>query len=237
MTDLGATTWPEASDLADTGATLLVPVGATEQHGPHLPLTTDTDIAVAIASGAASADPRLVVGPPVAYGSSGEHQGFAGTLSIGQDATEQLLVELVRSAAIHFHRTVLVCTHGGNSAPVARAEHLLRAEGRSVLAWSPRWRGDLHAGRTETSLMLAIAPHRVHRDRAEAGDGRPLATLLPLLRSGGVRSISANGILGDPSGASADEGRTLLDAAVDDLVWAADQLTCSANTEVRGCNE
>jgi creatinine amidohydrolase len=80
-----------------------------------------------------------------------------------------------------------------------------------------RWDGDPHAGRTETSLQLALAPERVHLGLAEAGDQRPLADSLPLLRSGGVRAVSANGVLGDPAGASAREGSELLDALVADL--------------------
>jgi creatinine amidohydrolase len=221
MTRLADTSWPTAGDLAAAGAVLVVPVGATEQHGPHLPLTTDTDIAVAVAEAAADLDPRLVVAPAVAYGSSGEHEGFAGTLSIGQEATEELLVALVRSAVTSFDHVVLVCTHGGNAGPLARAVDRLDSEGRPVTAWWPRWRGDLHAGRTETSLMLAIAPPRVDRGRAEAGDRRPAAELLPRLRAAGVRAVSANGVLGDPEGASAEEGRALLRAAAADLAAVA----------------
>ena len=66
--------------------------------------------------------------------------------------------------------------------------------------------GDAHAGRTETSLMLALAPSEVLLDRAAAGDTRPIAELLPELRAHGVREVSPNGVLGDPAGASAEEG-------------------------------
>jgi len=218
---LSHATWPEVGDLADSGATLLVPLGATEQHGPHLPLTTDTDIAAAIAHGAAERSPMLMVAPPVAYGSSGEHQEFAGTLSIGQEATELLLVELGRSAVLTFSLVVMVSAHGGNSAPLARAMARLKDEGRAVRAWSPRWgieRGGLHAGRTETSLMLAIAPDRVHLERAEVGDLTPPDVLLPNLRLHGVRLVSPNGVLGDPTGADAAEGVSLLARAADDLI-------------------
>ena len=69
-------------------AVLVIPLGATEQHGPHLPATTDTDVAVAVAVAAAALDPLLVVAPAVPYGSSGEHAGIAGTPSLGQEATE-----------------------------------------------------------------------------------------------------------------------------------------------------
>jgi mycofactocin system creatininase family protein len=161
MTALADSTWPEVATAAGAGAVLVVPLGSTEQHGPHLPLTTDTDIAVAIAREASARRPRLVVAPPVAYGSSGEHDGFAGTLSIGQEATELVLVELGRSATAQFDRVIVVSAHGGNAAPLARAVSRLADEGRAVEAWWPKWGGDLHAGRTETSLMLAIAPERV----------------------------------------------------------------------------
>jgi creatinine amidohydrolase len=227
-------TWVEMAQRAVSGAILLLPVGSTEQHGPHLPLTTDTDIALAVAIGAAQRVDRLVVAPPLAYGSSGEHQGFAGTLSIGRDATELVLVELVRSAGVDFRRVVMVCAHGGNSVPLGRALARLTAEGRAVTAWSPPWSGDLHAGRTETSVMLAVDPGRVRIDRAEAGDPRPSATLLPLLRSQGVRGISANGVLGDPTGASADEGHRLLALAIDDLVEMVQRPAVISNREVTG---
>jgi mycofactocin precursor peptide peptidase len=215
---LAASTWPELSHLAGSGGWLVIPLGSTEQHGPHLPVTTDTDIAVAIAEGAADRDTGLTVAPAMAYGASGEHQGFPGTLSIGQDATQLLLLELGRSAATDFAGTVMVSAHGGNAAPVARAMTRLAEEGHPVWAWSPSWSGDLHAGRTETSLMLAVAPDRVRLELARAGDRRSLDELLPLLRSGGVRSVSANGVLGDPTGSSADEGARLLDRAVEELL-------------------
>jgi creatinine amidohydrolase len=217
MTRLAETPWPEVAALAAAGAVLVVPLGATEQHGPHLPVTTDAEIATAVVEAAAAADPLLVSAPVVAYGSSGEHAGFAGTLSIGREATEALLVELGRSAADTFGHVVFACTHGGNAAPLTRALRRLTAEGRSVSAWWPDWGGDLHAGRTETSLLLALHPGRVRVDAAAPGEVRGLDELLPLLRAGGVRSVSANGVLGDPAGATAGEGRDLLAAAAADL--------------------
>ncbi len=192
---------------------LAVPVGATEQHGPHLPLTTDTDIAVALVARLAGA----VAAPPLCFGSSGEHAGFAGTLSIGQSATQSVLMELGRSACDSYEHVLFVSTHGGNAAPVARAVEYLRFEGRDVRAWSPRFGGDAHAGRTETSLMLALAPAQVRMDLAEPGCTDDIAKLLPRLRRDGVRAVSPNGVLGDPTGASAAEGRALLERAAAEL--------------------
>jgi mycofactocin precursor peptide peptidase len=229
---LGAWPWTEVTRHAGPDAVLLVPLGSTEQHGPHLPVTTDTDIATALAEQAAEQDDRLIVAPALPYGSSGEHQGFAGTLSIGLEATELMLVELGRSARLDFGHVVVVSAHGGNAQAVSRAMERLAGEGHPVVAWSPRWKGDAHAGRTETSLMLAIAPERVRIEAAEAGDQRSLAQLLPHLQRGGMRSVSANGVLGDPAGAHADEGRQLLAAAVAELLELVGGLSEVEDVEV-----
>ncbi len=206
---LGDQVWP----AVDGAATLLVPLGATEQHGPHLPLATDTLIAAELARAAAAAwsgPGVVVVAPPLPYGASGEHQSFPGTLSIGTEALELLLVELVRSATETFPRVVLVNGHGGNHAAVAAAVRRLRGEGRDVRAWHPRIPGgDAHAGRTETSLLLAIAPELVRGEAAAAGNTAPLGDLLGPMRAGGVQSVSANGVLGDPAGANVQEGAEL----------------------------
>jgi mycofactocin precursor peptide peptidase len=218
VTELAGLTSPEAGELAAAGALLAVPVGATEQHGPHLPLSTDTDLAVALCARLAAARPGVLAAPPLAYGGSGEHQDFPGTLSIGTEAVELLLVELGRSATRTFSRVLLVSTHGGNAGAVRRAERRLRAESRDVLAWLPTWQGDAHAGRAETSLELALAPDRVRLGRAEAGDTRPLTELMPELRRSGVRAVSPNGVLGDPAGASAAEGAAMLGSLFADLL-------------------
>src|SRR5206468_4142943 len=102
--------------------------------------------------------------------------------------------------------------HAGNAEPLASAAATLRAEGRVVLAWFPRLKGaDAHAGRTETSLMLAVDPASVLLSAAEPGVTEPLSTLLPTLRNKGVAAVSKTGVLGDPSGATAEEGMALLD--------------------------
>ena len=115
-----------------------------------------------------------------------------------------VLVELVRSA--DFARVLFVCAHGGNAEPLAAAVRQLRDEGHAVWAWSPRWDGDAHAGRVETSLLLALAPDWWARRASRATSSRSSA-LMARLRAGGVRAVAPNGVLGDPRGASAEEGR------------------------------
>ena len=219
-TELAGLTSAEAGERAARGAFLVVPVASVEQHGPHLPLSTDTDVAVALCARLARADPAAVIAPPLAYGSSGEHQAFPGTLSIGSEALELVLVELGRSATCTFAGVLLVSTHGGNAVAVRRAEQRLRAESRDVRAWLASWRGDAHAGRTETSLQLALDPGRVRLDRAERGNTRPVAELMPALRESSVQAVSPNGVLGDPAGASAAEGGALLAGLLADLLAA-----------------
>jgi creatinine amidohydrolase len=215
-TRLDSTAWPEVAATASE-CLLVIPLGSTEQHGPHLTFTTDTEVAVALADTLAARRDDVVVAPPLAYGSSGEHAGFAGTLSLGAPAFERAIVELVRSADA-FAGVVLVSAHGGNAAPLAAAVATLDGEGRNVLAWSPSLAGaDAHAGRTETSMMLALRPEVVALEHAEPGDCRPIEDLLPDLRVGGMAAVSANGVLGDPSGASSVEGTALLHALADDL--------------------
>ena len=209
-------TWTEVT--TDRRPFLLVPIGSCEQHGPHLPLDTDTRIAEAIAGRVADGAPGLVVGPSVNFGASGEHAGFAGTLSIGSAVLHDVLVELGRSAD-HFRAVVFVNGHGGNIDAVRSSVALLQGEGRNIDAWSPSIpNGDAHAGFTETSLLLAIDPDCVHIDRLECGTTAPLSDLLPDLRVGGIRAVSTNGILGDPRAANAADGMVLFDSLAAQLL-------------------
>ncbi|WP_329568028.1 mycofactocin biosynthesis peptidyl-dipeptidase MftE [Streptomyces sp. NBC_01361] len=215
-------TWPEVAVIA-ARSVLVVPLGATEQHGPHLPFTVDTEVAVALGERLAKVRPGAVLAPAVPYGSSGEHAGFPGTLSIGQRATELLIVELGRSADV-FAGVLLVSGHGGNAVPLRRAVTVLRSEGRRVCAWSPSGPPeDSHAGRTETSVLLALRPEAVRLTEAEPGAGGALSELLPTLRFDGVAAVSPNGVLGDPTGASRREGLKVLEAWEHDLVATFDR--------------
>jgi creatinine amidohydrolase len=208
---LGGATWPEVA-ATEGSALLAVPVGSLEQHGPHLPLDTDTRIAVELANRLAAGRPGVAVAPAVAYGASGEHAQFPGTLLMGHGVLADLLVELIRSARPAFAGVVLVSAHGGNREALSMVADRCQSDGEAVLIWSASVRGgDAHAGRTETSLMLAIDPDAVRRELAAAGCTEPLEEILPRLRAEGVRPISSNGVLGDPRGASSDEGRLLLE--------------------------
>jgi creatinine amidohydrolase len=107
---------------------------------------------------------------------------------------------------------------------------VLATEGRDVLPWWPAVAGgDAHAGRTETSLLLALRPELVQVDRLAAGATEPLPALTARLRADGVRAVSPNGVLGDPLGADAAEGHELLATLADQLVaaverWRADRV-------------
>jgi mycofactocin system creatininase family protein len=197
---------------------LLVPAGSCEQHGPHLPLDTDTRIAVAVCEGLAADTDRVVVAPPIAVGASGEHAGFPGTLSIGTEVLTDVVVELVRSAD-RFAGVLVVNAHGGNSPGLAAAEAICTAEGRSALIHHVTFpAGDAHAGRTETSILLALRPDLVRMESAVPGVTAPIEQLMPRLRSEGLAAVTPTGVLGDPSGASGEEGRALLRRAVADAL-------------------
>ncbi len=221
---LGDVTWTDLWNLAPRPI-IAIPIGSCEQHGPHLPLDTDTRIAVALAEGLVSSfEPGdVLIGPTLTATASGEHAGFPGTLSIGADVVEHLIVELVRSADWSAG-VVLINGHGGNAMPVQRATNKLLGEGRRVLAWWPHIRnGDAHAGESETSMMLALAPNRVRMSRAEAGRPEPIVDLIDELRANGVRAVSPNGVLGDPRSATATHGKALLTRLTIDLVAAVDE--------------
>lgn len=213
MTDLGDAT----SAGAAQACVVLVPLGSVEQHGPHLPLSTDSHIAREVCHRVAE---QLVeqgvsatVAPCLEYGSSGEHEGFAGTISIGGDALRHVLVELVRSARRWADRIVLVSGHGGNVGALVEAVRLLRFEAPTV-AWTTCAEQDFdaHAGHAETSMMLAIEPESVQLERAAVGNTTPAAELWPRMKSSGIEAVSPNGVLGDPRNATAMDGERMLGA-------------------------
>jgi creatinine amidohydrolase len=217
VTSLAGSVWPELPDAP----LVVVPLGSLEQHGHHLPLGTDTSVACAVARAAVTTLDDVLLAPALAYGASGEHEGFPGTISLGTETLTGLLVEYGRSACRWAGRVLIVNGHGGNLDALRAAVPQLRSEGRDV-AWFPCGvaGGDAHAGRTETSLMLHVEPEGVG-ECAEPGVTTPIGELLPRLRAEGVRAVSPTGVLGDPAGATAEEGAALLGGLVERLVAAA----------------
>ena len=144
-----------------------------------------------------------MVGPTIPVSASGEHAGFAGTLSIGLEAMTMVVVELVRSAD-WAAGVVLVNGHGGNHRAMTDAVATLTKEGRHALAWWPNGRSATTAARTISTWA--------DRDVADAGDRPGLVrfelaeagpdTTIDELRARGVRAVSPSGVLGDPNGAS-----------------------------------
>ena len=205
--------WP---DLANSRPLVVLPLGSCEQHGPHLPLDTDHAVAEAVAARAAAllADGSgLLVAPGQPYGASGEHEGFPGTVSIGHAALYLLIVELGRSVLRWAGRLLVVNGHGGNMPSLPAAIATLRRESRDAAWWPCLPRGsDLHAGHTETSMMLRLRGTAVRAERAVAGPCEPIEGLLDRLTAESVLGVSESGVLGDPSGASGQQGEELLAA-------------------------
>lgn len=207
--------------LQSTSRALIIPAGSIEQHGPHLPLDTDTRIATAVARSVAQRladrdESNWALAPAIGYGASGEHEGFPGTISIGTAALRLLLVEFGRSASQWASRLVFVNGHGGNAEALAAAVALLRYEGRDA-AWCSCTvkNADAHAGHTETSVLLHISPADVWVDERLPGNREPLGQLMPRMRQGGMVAVSELGVLGDPTTATAEEGERILTEMVD----------------------
>jgi creatinine amidohydrolase len=204
---------------------LLLPLGSTEQHGPHLPLDTDTVIATVVAERAATIMPAGIAAPALPVGAAGEHAGFAGTLSIGTDVLAATIVEIVRNAGSEFDRIVVVNAHGGNLDAVRAAAKTCEYEGRPFGVWHARLvGGDAHAGDTETSVMLAIDASRVRMDRAEPGVMSPTGEIIDNLRSGGLAAVTPNGVLGDPTRATSARGEQILARWVEEVVALSENM-------------
>ncbi len=210
--ELDVMTWPEIRAEIDGGrGTVVMAFGATEQHGPHMPLATDALLGDHLARLVAD---RLdaFLAPTVRVGCSQHHLAFPGTLSISEETFHALVGDLVLSLATGgFERVVLLPTHGGNFGPLASAiEKLGPAPGIEVRALTdlgalmaiarvgaeehgvPLGDGGIHAGEWETSMLLAVNPELVHLERGEAGyTGDPEAAIGAIFGSG-VDSVAAN---------------------------------------------
>ena len=120
---------------------------------------------------------------------------------------------------------VLVNGHGGNVEALERAREVLEAEGRSALFWHPRIPGgDSHAGRTETSILLHLDPSCVRVDRVEPGSTARWRDIRSVVVADGLAAVTANGVLGDPTTATAEEGATVFAGMIDQLASAVGRL-------------
>jgi creatinine amidohydrolase len=190
---------------------VLLPLGAWEQHGPHLPFDTDTIIIDSVVARALQ-DSKVhtnsfVIAPTIAISASDEHAGFSGTLSTGTEALVQSVVAICRSAS-WAHGVCIVNGHGGNADALVRISSALTYEKIQYSIWSlPSYDGaDMHAGHTETSVMLHVAPDTVHTDRIERGTIGDASDLVAQMRTSGVAGVAANGVLGDPTTATKEHG-------------------------------
>ena len=239
-------------DLLDPARTVAVlPMGATEQHGPHLPLDVDQRLADAMVSGALR---RLDVGTPVlvlptlSVGLSIEHAAFAGTLTLSTETTLRVRVELGQSVARAGVRKLLMFNaHGGHISVMDLAARELRAHGLTVFHTSyeqlplggaleafeaPERRHGVHAGEIETSMMLALAPERVRMDLAQGTESSAIARVQSahLLGQGHsrlgwhIQDLHPSGAVGQAQRADAHRGQALLDAIHTQLALLMTQL-------------
>jgi len=224
--DLDRLSWPEVQRELEAGRdTVVIAFGATEQHGPHMPLATDALLGDHLARLVAD---RLdaFVAPTVRLGVSEHHVGFPGTLSVSEPTFHSIVADLVDSLRRGgFRRAVLLPTHGGNFAPLQAAIAALGdLEGFEIRSLTdvtallaiahvgerehgvPVGDGGLHAGEWEASMLAAIHPELVHLDRGEAGYTGDAETAIATMFQGGVAALAANGVVGDPREASAEHG-------------------------------
>lgn len=201
---------------------VLLALGSWEQHGAHLPFDTDTVIIEAVVDAAIrSVDPentQFSVVPTIGVTASDEHNGFAGTLSIGTNALSDVVVSIARSAS--WARGICIVNgHGGNSDALKLVHSALEYENIRHSIWSlPYYEGaDMHAGHTETSLMLHLAPDTVRMDLAEVGAVGDSEILIERMRAGGIKEVSSNGVVGDPTNATAAHGAIMLSFYADHL--------------------
>jgi creatinine amidohydrolase len=249
----GEMTWPEIKQAADARRLAVVPIATIEDHGPHLPVDTDLLLCTNVCEMAVSrAADRAVLIPPINHGFSPHHLDFPGAITIGAQTLIQYGLDVCKSLAQHgFSRILIVNGHGSNTpfidiiarltvvetGALAAAVNYWAAPGVREVAESLRESdaigGMNHACEFETSAYLAIRPDLVEMSKAArelshrptknywtdlvAGDG-PLAMMEPW------SALSQTGVMGDPTKASAEKGKLLLDAAANGIVELIDEL-------------
>jgi creatinine amidohydrolase len=238
---LADATWPEVEAAVAAGRrAAVVALGSTEQHGPHLPLATDTLIGDALAARLVARVGDAVQGPTLSLGCASEHLAFPGTLHVRAETLAATLADVVRSLARHgITRVFVFSAHGGNYAALADALPALRAvaagvavdactdlaavtaachDAAAAAGVAPAVAGH-HAGEVETSILLALHPGLVRRARLAAGHTAPVADPQALFYPS-LRAHAPDGTVGDPRDADAGRGRIYLEAWVDVLADA-----------------
>ncbi len=237
--------WTDIQAMPDKENVVLIqPVGAIEQHGPHLPLIVDTAIGVAVLGKALSkldSDLPAYALPPLYYGKSNEHWHFPGTITISAQTLLATVTEMAESLyRAGFRKLVLMNSHGGQPQVMEIAARDLHVKYDDFLVFPlftwrvPNIAGELltpkekqlgiHAGDAETSLMLSILPEQVKMEAAvvEYPSGLPENSLLTmegkLPFAWATRDLSQSGILGDPTVATKEKGDRILESIADGWV-------------------
>jgi creatinine amidohydrolase len=227
MISASTSAWPDIEAAIDNGLIAILPVGAMEQHGAHLPLDTDTVLATGIARRLAEAEGLFLL-PALAYGDAWTAEGWAGTLSFSPDTLRSGMLDIGRGLQrMGVLGLVTLNGHFGNREPIALAARTLAEEGFSVLHLDypgleavaaevaeskPAGPGFYHADEIETSMMLALAPDAVRMDLAapEYPEFPPLFGSEPLP----LAAFNTSGVFGDPRPATAEKGERIISAIV-----------------------
>jgi len=241
--------WKQVDALPRDSTLLVLPTAAIEQHGHHLPLATDTlinNLLLGHALKKLPAELPVYALPPVHYGKSNEHIGFAGTLAVSASTFMAVLHDLGASlVSARFQKLVLYNTHGGNTALVDVMARDLRAEfglrtfalhgsgGISFEGLSPQERAyGFHAGEVETALLLASVPEFVDQSAYTVNYIADVANPEPLLPENApatfawlTRDIAPSGVMGDPRPATAENGARWLDQAATRLAAALEAMS------------
>jgi creatinine amidohydrolase/Fe(II)-dependent formamide hydrolase-like protein len=226
--------WPEVKAAIEDGFdTIVFGVGSTEQHGPHLPLASDTLMGEWLAEAAARKLGRALVAPTVRVGCSQHHIAFPGTISIDNQTLEELLINYVQTLLNHgFRRAVIIPSHGGNFHIVENAVGRLQdiLPDKDVVSFCDLKRlieashklsnehgissgaSGAHAGEFETSILLFLRPDLVNMAAAVEGFTGDIEPLIPDLLKHGLAKVTSNGILGDGRLGDASRGEEYLNA-------------------------
>jgi len=237
-------TWPDMNQAITMQKAVLLPVGSTEQHGPHLPLDVDTFLveSVCLEVGRRAAD-RVLVLPTVSYGLNLHHMDFPGTVHIEPETFIAFCLNITKSVAYHGFKKILVVNGHGSNAPLAdlvarkttlATDSLCAAVNYYTLAFDAFQEVRetpvvAHADEFETSLYLHLAPERVQMDKATAGNdvvGKYLSSdsTTPYVRfSDYWGRWTKVGVHGDPTAATAEKGKLIFEAAVTRMVELVDE--------------